>query len=246
MPPKKKFNDMCADLLDTQGDDPEDYVRNVMKGLGNVNKKDMTDTEQMAVNVSALLIPLLTNIIAKTKATTKIECALRVNAYKLDELEQYGRRENVRISGIKEEEGENLKQKIVDLARAMDIVMETRDINVTHRLGKPGISGTTRNIICRFVSRDTKFRFLTEKKKLKLLDTHKQVYINEDLTPLRQKLFFKLRRSGKFESCYTRDGSIRCKSKDGNMCQVSSPDDLFKAGYNDIDYSELSLNYLCF
>jgi hypothetical protein len=75
---------MCAELIETHGEEPNEYIKTVMKGLEKVSKKDMSDTELMAVHVSTLLILLLTNIIAKSKSTTKLECAMRVNAYKLD------------------------------------------------------------------------------------------------------------------------------------------------------------------
>ena len=46
---------------------------------------------------------------------------MRLNAYENDRLQQYTRRENIRISGITEAEGEQLKAKIVNIASDMGL-----------------------------------------------------------------------------------------------------------------------------
>ena len=72
--------------------------------------------------------------------------------YKLDELEQYGRRENLRIYNVPEEQDENDDgEKIVlKIAKELKIELHKSDIQRAHRLGKPG--NKPRPIIARFIS----------------------------------------------------------------------------------------------
>ena len=218
--------------------------------LNGVPKKELSDSENMAVNVANLLVPLLDVIVRKSKPV-KVECAVRINAYKLDELEQYGRRENLRISGFKEEENDDLKKRVIELAKVMGIDIDERDINVVHRIGKPNNGATAganraRQIIVRFNSRDTKYEFLRQKKNLKTNEAYKQVFIFEDLTMLRQRLLYTCKHSEMVSGCYTRDGAIHCTLKNGSRCVIRSPDDLFHVGAQDVDFDDLKLSYLKF
>ncbi|KAK8389338.1 hypothetical protein O3P69_008818 [Scylla paramamosain] len=60
--------------------------------------------------------------------------------YENDKLEQYSRRENLRILGLEEEADETegvLEVKIIGLAGDIGVKLKTCDISVAHRLGKP-------------------------------------------------------------------------------------------------------------
>ena len=59
------------------------------------------------------------------------------NEYASDALDQYSRRENVRITGIPEGEGteENLVDKIIQVASSMGVVIDVSSFNDVHRLG---------------------------------------------------------------------------------------------------------------
>ena len=49
--------------------------------------------------------------------------------YETDRLAQYTIRENVQIAGIPETEGQNIKQKVIDLAQVMGVNITQNDIN---------------------------------------------------------------------------------------------------------------------
>ena len=80
-----------------------------------------------------------------------------------DSLEQYGRRNNLRISGVPEpklepEEVEDTTATIVDLANSalkLDPPLQVSDVEVSHRLKKPrnAKDGDPRPIIVRFGSK---------------------------------------------------------------------------------------------
>lgn len=66
-----------------------------------------------------------------------LESRLQESTRQNHELQQYTRKTNLIISGIPEEEGEttkNLREKVKKLANIMEVTLEDRDIQATHRL----------------------------------------------------------------------------------------------------------------
>ena len=102
------------------------------------------------------------------------------------------------------------------------------------------------SVIVRFLSYKKRCEFLYPKSKLKEADTLNDIFITEDLTPLRIKLFRYLKNEccNQFVMVHTYTGKIRMKkaaqqtgvvsnshNRDkgiGNWLTVTSPDDLFK------------------
>ena len=88
----------------------------------------------------------------------KLRCENHQLRMQLDELEQYGRRPLVRISGIRETNGEDPKVKILEVIIKTGIDLCPDDIIIPHRVGKP--RSKPRQIIVRLHSVDTKFSLL--------------------------------------------------------------------------------------
>ena len=113
-----------------------------------------------------------------------------------DKLEQYDRILNIRITGVEEQEHEAVEDLVKQVCAATEAPIKKEDISACHRMGERG--NKHRTIICRFVSRDTQSRVMKNKKKLSgKVGYNNQVYINEDLTRLRARLFHLVRKSGK-------------------------------------------------
>ena len=72
-------------------------------------------------------------------------------------------------------------------------------------------------------------------------DVFKDVFISEDLTKLRFKLFQMVRKLDDVKHAYTRDGKIHGILRNGSKFFIDTPDDLFKIGITDIDYRALGL-----
>jgi hypothetical protein len=72
------------------------------------------------------------------------------------------------------------------------------------------------------------------KKLLKGNTSYDKVFINEDLTTLRFKLFHYIKSMDLVKSVTTRDGKMHCQMKNGKKEVVETPDDLFKLGVNNI------------
>ena len=158
-----------------------------------------------------------------------------------DALEQYGRRNNLRISGIPEsalDEGENedTTAAVVDLANTvlqLDPPLQPSDIEVSLRLKKPRKAKPTepRPIIVRFRSKAERYRVISNRKNLRPSNDTKdiKVYINEDLTTARAKLFSTVRllfRQKHFTQVWTYNGCIKVKDLRGTLKSINSIDDV--------------------
>ena len=155
-----------------------------------------------------------------------------------DALDQYGRRANLRISGISESWEENTTEAIMDIANnvlKLDPPLQEADIDVSHRLSKPKSAAPEdpRPVIVRFMTRKDRCRMISRRSVLK---AHHEgggpkLYVNEDLTAYRAGLFSTARRMQKakhFSQVWTYNGSIKVKSTQGVVHSIASYDDLGK------------------
>ena len=247
------FNDLCNSIGELCTNDNDTNIIEQLQGLlkDKQNQPGLSDNIVTAVSVTQLLLPVLgfTNhsvdkrLSEQSTAINRMKAAMRSNVYETDRLAQYTRRENVRIAGIPETEGENVKQKIIDLAQVMGVNIAQNDINACHRLSTRHQT-RARAIIVRFFARDKRNQMLINKNKLKDNVDYKNVFIAEDLTQLRAKLLHYVKREERVASAYTRDGKIICQLRDNSRIVLESPDDLFKIGLTDVDFHTLGLSNL--
>ncbi|KAL7392396.1 hypothetical protein ABVT39_024269 [Epinephelus coioides] len=113
--------------------------------------------------------------------------------------------------------------------------MKEEDISMAHWLGGVKKQRKMRPVIVRFVSRRKKADLI----KLKEKDTYKKVFICEDLTNMRYKLFRYAK--GKCDLTFVRDGKIISK-KDGKNITIDNLDDLFLIGYVNVDYKDFGID----
>ncbi|KAK6169381.1 hypothetical protein SNE40_020447 [Patella caerulea] len=148
---------------------------------------------------------------------------------KCDELEQYSRKNCIRVSGIKEEINENVEGKIVRVLTTIDKSLGPNSIENCHRLGRRE-DNKHRQIIVRLKSYKTKVHIMTNRKMAH--SAIKGVYINEDLTRYRAYVASITRwsyRQGFIAACWTRDGKIFIREnstvpgKNGPTRKLTSP-----------------------
>ena len=92
---------------------------------------------------------------------SKVQETRLSNLFLSDANEQYGRRENVRIFGVKEQTGEDVYQQVADVLKGTGFEMCKSDISVCHRLPARGQSGEP--IFVKFVRRETKLALMKKK-----------------------------------------------------------------------------------
>ena len=204
----------------------------------------------ITVAVCASTKQIVTDIMKETakethvlkKEVNELKRVIQVQRFDLDRLEQYGRRETIRINGIPETEGGDTNDIVKQLAADIGVSITTADISVSHRM--PGRPGTAKTIIAKFVRRDVKASVMRNKRKLRENDKRRGVYVNEDLTPLRAKLSKVLRSDPAIKKVWSIDGRIFCViNEDGRETKktIETPDDLFKLGWTEERVAELNL-----
>ena len=81
------------------------------------------------------------------------------NKLESDKHEQYSRRENVRITGVKEMKDECTDNIVMNLSQKLGVAVQREDISVSHRVKSRKPSAPS-SIICRFVIRNKKDELL--------------------------------------------------------------------------------------
>ena len=159
----------------------------------------------------------------------------------LDDLEQHGRRDSLRISGIPENpEHDNTDEAVLKICNEMKVEpqVEPRDIAVSHRVGKSA-AGRPRQILVKFATRNVRERVFKARTELKNVNKkeetkEKHIYVNEDLTRFRAGLAKdarSLKNNGNISDTWTMYGKILVKDNFGHVKVITQSEDL--QGYNE-------------
>lgn len=157
---------------------------------------------------------------------------------KVDDLEQYTRRDELVITGLdlkhrtyarvtaninttedsSQEELETLEQQIVTFFHNKDIHIQYEDISICHTL--PAKSEKFKpSIVIRFISRKARNNLIMQAKKLKGTN----VYINEHLTKKNGNIAREarlLKKQKKIVATWTRNGNIWVRTKEGSQAKI--------------------------
>jgi hypothetical protein len=120
----------------------------------------------------------------------KLKASLSSSKLELDELEQYGRRMCLDISGIPDDPGtssENVELKFLNIAKVAKIELSSTDIDRIHRKGKPK-EGENRKVIVKFTNSKARDRVYSGRKQLSA-----GIFVQENLTNFRERLSFEAR-----------------------------------------------------
>ena len=169
---------------------------------------------QMLRGLAQTLTKSFGNIIAKKDAEIR-ELKVRVTTLeeKTDELEQYSRRNTIRIRGIPEAPNEDTDALVKDVAaKKLDVQLTKHDFVRSHRVGrKSETQHTPRDVIVRFTTHNTKVAVMRNAAR-KLKGTN--IFVNEDLTKVRSTIAWearRLKRESKVADTWTRDGIVFVK-----------------------------------
>ena len=167
----------------------------------------------------------------------KDKLAQRVTELQKDllDLNQYNRRENIKIAHIPESvTQENLEEyclKILNSITDLEYGFESYDIAGIHRLGKFKHTGKPRNVIIRFTNRKHAHDALNNSHKLKYLRNYKMYFITENLCPTYRRMFNKLyalKKKNVLYDVYTYNGIIfaRKNEQDNDITKFRTPEEL--------------------
>lgn len=149
---------------------------------------------------------------------------LRVN---VSSLEQYSRRNNVEIRGLRTTPNEDLLKEINVLAGRLRLPeVAALDTESIHRL--PVREGMVPPILIRFTHRSTRDLWLSKRTTLR----NENIYVNENLTKHVKALFWKtkqLAREHSYKFVWTRNGKIFVRQKEGAaVIRIEHEEDLRK------------------
>lgn len=142
----------------------------------------------------------------------------------VNNLQQYSHRNNLVISGIPEDKGENIYGILRRLATAISFPDWSEGIvDIAHRMGKQNDKG--RLIIVKFLRRTDRNTFLQKRKVKRNLTaqdlgypTDRPIYVNESLTPTNLKLLDVTRKTAKdkgYSYVWTSDCNILVRKANG-------------------------------
>ena len=156
-----------------------------------------------------------------------------------DDLEQYSRRNSVRVSGIPENDEENTDNIILNISDAIGANLNERDICRSHRVGDK--SKGPRSIIVKFVSYNAKQKLMIKRKDLGTTPAEElfpnadwlsddiSISVNDDLTKRRAILAFearKAKRAEKIKDTWVSNGKIMVKLNNDDRKVIRTKEDL--------------------
>ena len=176
--------------------------------------------EEMKQEVTALKSELS----VRDEQLSSLRVKTRVLDSQLESQEQYSRRNCLRISGLPEEENEDVVSKTLDLFNSKMHVsppIQLEEIDRIHRLGKKDPQ-RPRGVIVKFSTYRSRKRAMDARKALKPREDEDEVplsqaiFLNECLTRERVQIMYKLRclkKSKAIDDAWTHDGHIVLKEK---------------------------------
>ena len=207
----------------------------VCKKLVKIMKSATSDLVQTINSLRDEVRSLKTQVADRDNTIAQMKDEIQELRYQNDALEQYGRRNCLRITGISDAE-EDSTATVVTLANEVlkiDPPIDPRDINNSHRLPKPrnAPADQPHPIIVRFTRKVDRDRVLKGRKELKNFNEDKLVktYINEDLTTTRARLFAAARaqqKSGRLQQVWTFNGNVKVKTLTGVVKDIRFINDI--------------------
>ncbi|KAK5647367.1 hypothetical protein RI129_002259 [Pyrocoelia pectoralis] len=149
---------------------------------------------------------------------------------KINDLEQYLRRNTVEIKGVPEARNENILTVVQAVGTVIGFDISKQMIDACHRIGAASQVNNTRPIIVKFVSRLDKDEFVSKrrvKRNLVVGDlladiarlgrSDSPIYINDSLTQTNRILFFKanlFKKENNIKYLWCRNGKILMRQED--------------------------------
>ena len=167
----------------------------------------------------------------KGKKIATLENRISVLENENDNLEQYSRRNSVRMTGLKEADTEDLYATVLEVVNSkaqLTPPLEPSDIDRVHRVGRKS-EDKTRAVLIKFSTYRARKRVMERRSHLKKVESTSPVFINEDLTKRRAELFWKarqLKRNNKIHDAWTHDGNIIVKDRNNRIVSIKSSNHL--------------------
>ena len=167
----------------------------------------------------------------KDQTISSLENRISILENENDNLEQYSRRNSLRMTGIEETDTGDLLSTVLDVINTKAQVtppIEPTDIDRIHRVGRK-VEGKVRATLIKFATYRARKRVMDKRSSLKNIESATPIFINEDLTKKRAELFWKARqmkRDKKIHDVWTYDGNIIAKDRHSRIIVIKGPQHL--------------------
>lgn len=143
---------------------------------------------------------------------------------KIENLEQYSRRNNLRVFGLAEDKPEDASRAVINLFKTkMKLEIKPSDIDRVHRIGRvDGDSDKTRPLLIKFTNYNARRSVFTNKKILKGTN----IIIREDLTISRLNLLRSALKHYGLRNAWSRDGIIYVKDSKNKISRLEKSAEL--------------------
>lgn len=201
-----------------------EFLSNKYESVKSGLEANQTELTQLHARVESLS----ETVDAQAELLDKSRCVV-------NDLEQYSRRRNFEIYGLRTNPNENLVSFMGDLAQKLDFSeFEANTIASIHRM--PNRDSLTPPILVQMRDVASKEKWLALRTKLRSLPTgesHPRLYFNENLTRTNKELFRWARSKGKenqYKFVWTRDGRVLAKKSEAvkSVVRIEKLSDLDK------------------
>lgn len=121
----------------------------------------------------------------------------------INDVDNYQRRENLRIHGLKERNGEDPVKVVQEFFAENNYTVGDGDLHIVHRVGKAS-PHKPRAMIVRFHNRNTKMKIIRDRKKLK----GSGITLAEDVSTLTMQTLIRIQKNELIASAWTWNGVI--------------------------------------
>ena len=201
----------------------EKMESNILEQISS-SKVDVRSMKDEFLNMKDVVIKRLQdeNALLRSRCS-KLEDKVVSLESSVNQVEQYGRRNNIVISGIPDDVADDdLEDAVTSIMEDVDVIVQNGDIEVCHRIGKSNQKTSIKKNIVRFISCKYCKKALLNRKKLINIDSemkynfsrNNKIFISKNLTRANESIAFcgrKLKRNSKIHSCFTRDGIVFIK-----------------------------------
>ena len=190
-------------------------------------RKFLSDPENIAMMREALLGPVMDELRSARSLLREKETIIEGLEQKVDQLEQYTRRNSLRISGLPEEEDEDCYEKVLSTLNtklSLSPPLSIDHIDCLHRTGKSH-PNKPRQVIVKFTSYQHRRRVMAQRRQLRGTN----LYVNEDLTRKRNALYWSARnakRQQRIRDAWTYDGRVMIKTHSGHTHEIHHEHDI--------------------
>lgn len=202
---------------------PEDVLTKICTQQAAVILMQLQPTLDKIDSLSSTIEEIKVCLTKYSMDVLKIGSKVEALELKCDKLEQYSRRNNLRVYGIPERVGENSDLVLLSFFQEkLGIQLQITDIDRSHRTGKKLGGEHPRPLLVKFVSYRSKAEIFGKKKVLK----GSGCVIKEDLTQVGAQLLKSATEKYGKNCVWTSDGRIILVKADGQKMVVESSRDL--------------------